>query len=226
MSASLVELLILVAIAAFLLYRLRSVIGTKTGHQNPSDYFGNGTGDAVGGPDNVVRLPSARDEGPEALLEGLVEPDSPQAEALTAMIHAEPGFEPREFVDGAKQAYEMILMAFEGGDTDTLRQFLADDVYNGFAEVIQRRDEENLTVEARFIGVRDAKVVDAMFTESDQVGEITLRFVGEMVTVVRNAQHEVVEGDPTESQKSIDVWTFGRQMGASDPNWRLVATGG
>lgn len=221
-----VELLILVAIAAFLLYRLRGVLGTKTGHNNPSDYVRDDTAE-VESSDNVVTLPGARaPKSAEAELDAVVGHSDPHRDALAAMIAVEEGFSPKTFLEGAKGAYEMILMAFENGDTDLLRQFLADDVYESFASVIEDRRDEGLTVDAKFIGIREATIDDARFDESDRMGEVTIKFVGEMITVVRNADHEVVEGDPTEVRRTSDIWTFGREMGASDPNWLLIATDG
>ena len=94
------------------------------------------------------------------------------------------------------------------------------------AAAIAARDEEGLMVEARFVGVKEARVFSAIFTEDTQEADIEVRFVGELVSVVRNAEHEIVEGDPNEIRRQTDLWTFTRRMGADDPNWLLTATGG
>lgn len=225
MNDQLLTLLILVAIAAVLLFRLRGVIGTRTGHDNPNDYFG--AKDARGG-DNVVRMPGAKgpDYDPAEDVSRFVDPESVTGQALIEMKRADRDFDVGEFLEGAKRAYEMILLAFEQGDKDALEPLLAEDVFEGFAQAIDARAAENLTVDARFIGVRGLDVVGATFDQTDGQGEVTIKFTGEMTTVVRNAEHEVVEGDPNEVRRQTDVWTFGRKMGASDPNWLLVATGG
>ncbi|MEO1689861.1 MAG: Tim44/TimA family putative adaptor protein, partial [Pseudomonadota bacterium] len=124
------------------------------------------------------------------------------------------------------QAYEMILMAFETGDMKTLRGLLSDEVYDSFAAAIRQRDEDGLTVEARFVGVKEARVFSAIYTEDTGEADIEVRFVGELVSVVRNAEHEIVEGDPAEVRRQTDLWTFTRRMGVDDPNWLLTATGG
>ena len=121
---------------------------------------------------------------------------------------------------------EDILMAFETGDIPALRPLLSDEVFESFAAAIRAREQEGLTVEARFIGVKEARIFSAIFTDDSREADIEVRFVGELVSVVRNAEHQVVEGDPTEIRRQTDLWTFTRRMGADDPNWILTATGG
>lgn len=120
----------------------------------------------------------------------------------------------------------MILMAYENGDTRTLRPLLSDEVYESFAAAIERRKSEGLTVDARFVGVREAKIFSAMFSEDTAEADVEVRFIGELVSVVRNAEHDIVEGDPNEVRRQTDLWTFTRKMGVSNPNWVLTATGG
>jgi predicted lipid-binding transport protein (Tim44 family) len=142
------------------------------------------------------------------------------------MKHAEPDFNVTEFVAGARQAYEWILMAFENGDLSEVQPFLSEDVYEAFLGVIAEREDKGLRVEANFIGVRETSVEDAAFDRATDEGEITVRFVGELTSVVRNDEGEIVEGNPNEIKKQRDVWTFARKLGTGDPNWKLVATGG
>ncbi|MEL6767333.1 MAG: Tim44/TimA family putative adaptor protein [Pseudomonadota bacterium] len=219
MSTQLVELLILGAVAAFILYRLRSVIGTRTGYEAPPDRFG--SSGAQGG-----------DDAGEPQLE--VVPDLPvddadipasARDAVAAMREAEPGFSLGEFLGGARQAYEMILMAYEEGNRDLLRDLLAPDVYRAFEGVIEERENEGLTVDARFIGVRDVRVESVTFDGETSEADVTIRFTGELITAVRDAENRIVEGDPNEIRRQTDVWTFSRVMGAPNPNWLLTATG-
>ena len=113
-----------------------------------------------------------------------------------------------------------------GGRTRALRPLLSDEVYQSFVAAIRQRETEGLTVEARFVGVKEARIFSAMFSEEDREADIEVRFVGELVSVVRNAEHQVVEGDPNEIRRQTDLWTFTRKMGSNDPNWVLTATGG
>lgn len=119
----------------------------------------------------------------------------------------------------------MILTAFEKGDLDSIRPFLSDDVEASFAEVIAAREREGLTIESNFVGLKEMVLQAATFTRGSEMAEITVRFVGELTSVVRNKAGEVVEGDPKSIKRQRDVWTFARKMGADDPNWQLVATG-
>jgi predicted lipid-binding transport protein (Tim44 family) len=144
---------------------------------------------------------------------------------MMAMKQAEPGFSVSEFLTGARGAYEMILMAFERGDLDSIRPFLNDEVEASFAQAINARERQGLTVEANFIGLRELAVAEAEFDSATRTAEITVRFTGELTTVVRNAGGEVVDGHPTSPKRQRDAWTFARRMGVQDPNWQLVATG-
>jgi predicted lipid-binding transport protein (Tim44 family) len=130
-----------------------------------------------------------------------------------------------EFLTGARGAYEMILMAFERGDLDSIRPFLNDEVEASFAQAINARERQGLTVEANFIGLRELTIAEAEFDTTSRTAEITVRFTGELTTVVRNGAGEVVDGHPTSPKRQRDAWTFARRMGVQDPNWQLVATG-
>ncbi|MEM1149396.1 MAG: Tim44/TimA family putative adaptor protein [Pseudomonadota bacterium] len=219
MSTQLVELLILGAVAAFILYRLRSVIGTRTGYEAPPEQY-------------RAQAPGAQDEAPERPIEPrpdvhLEDSDlsDDTRDAIAAMRDAEPSFSLDEFLGGARQAYEMVLMAYEEGNRDLLRDLLAPDVYGAFEGVIEERENEGLSVEARFIGVRDISVESATFDTETSEADVTIRFTGELITAVRDAENRVVEGDPNEIRRQTDVWTFSRVMGAPNPNWLLTATG-
>lgn len=218
MNGSLIQLLVLAGIAIFLILKLRSVLGTRDGFEKPPI------------PLEDVRPRVRRDF---EVIEGGVDRDitdhvpegSDAARALAAMKQAEPSFAVTPFLQGARTAYEMILMAFERGDLDSIRPFLSDDVAASFAEAIAQREREGLTIEASFVGMKELALQDATFDPTTSIGEISVRFVGEQTYVVRNKAGEIVEGSPREIRKSRDVWTFARKMGSDDPNWQLVATG-
>ncbi|WJY22461.1 Tim44/TimA family putative adaptor protein [Fontisubflavum oceani] len=219
MNSPFISLLVLAGIAVFLILRLRSVLGTREGFEKPPT-------PRVDPAANARRDFEVIDGGPDRDITDHVEDGSDAAKALAAMKLAEPGFSVSEFLGGARGAYEMILMAFENGDVDGLRPFLAEDVMETFETVIQQREEQGLSIDASFVGIRELALHDASFDRGTSTGEVSVRFVGELTSVVRNASGEVVEGDPTEIKRQRDIWTFSRQMGSSDPNWILVATGG
>lgn len=215
---SVIQLLVLAGIAVFLILKLRSVLGTREGFEKPPIPLDDLRPKAKrsfevieGGPDHDIV-----DHAPDG---------SDAAKALAAMKMAEPGFGVGDFLKGARGAYEMILMAFEKGDLDSIRPFLADEVEDSFAAAIAARERDGLSVEATFVGMREMALEGATFDRDSKTAEITVRFVGETTSVVRNKAGEIVEGSTSEIKRQRDGWTFARRMGVDDPNWQLVATG-
>ncbi|MDV7141286.1 Tim44/TimA family putative adaptor protein [Tropicimonas sp. TH_r6] len=221
MSAAVIQLLVLAGIAIFLILRLRSVLGTREGFEKPPLPVDESPEDRRGGRPDFEVIEGGVDHD----ITDHAEEGSPTAEALAQMKRAEPEFNVGEFLQGARGAYEMILMAFEHGDIDQVARFLNPDVHEAFSQVLQHREEQGLSVDANFIGLRELSLVRAEFEPATEMGEVTVRFVGELTSVVRNAEGEVLEGSETEIKRQRDVWTFARRMGAGDPNWQLVATG-
>ncbi len=216
---SLLQLLVLAGVAVFLVIKLRSVLGTRDGFEKPPV------------PLEDIKPKGRRDfevieGGPDRDITDHVADGSPAARALAAMKEAEPAFSVSEFLGGARGAYEMILMAFEKGELDRIRPFLSAEVEDSFANAIAARERDGLTVEATFTGLREMVLQDASFDAASRMGEITLRYTGELTSVVRNKAGAVVEGSPTEIKRQRDLWTFARKMGADDPNWQLTVTGG
>ena len=218
MQNSILQLLVLAAVAVFLILKLRSVLGTRDGFEKPPV------------PLDDVRAKPRRDfevidGGPDRDITDHVADGSPSAKALAAMKQAEPDFSVTTFLQGARGAYEMILMGFEHGDIARIRPFLSEDVGETFAAAIAARESEGLTVEANFIGLKEMSLHEASFDPASRIGEVTVRFLGEITSAVRNRAGEIVEGSATEIKRQRDTWTFARQMGSADPNWQLVATG-
>jgi predicted lipid-binding transport protein (Tim44 family) len=220
MDDTVIQLLVLAGIALFLIIRLKNVLGTRTGFEKPPAV------DAPAETGRVRRDFEVIEGGPDRDITDHVDDGTPSAKALAAMKLAEPGFNVTEFVSGARGAYEMILMAFENGDLAPVQPFLGEDVYDAMLSVVSEREDKGLKVDANFIGVRETQLTEAEFDRDTQEAQVTIKFIGEMSSVVRDQEGGVIEGDPNEIKRSRDVWTFQRVMGADDPNWRLVATGG
>jgi len=218
MNSPIVQLLVLAAIAIFLILRLRSVLGSREGFEKP--------------PVAVQESPVRRGRPELEVIEGRpdrdivdhVPEDSDAARALGSMKATDPSFSVREFLQGARAAYEMILMAFERGDLAPVKPFLSPDVYGAFAQVVEERHAKGYKVEATFVGLSELALRDATFDPSSREAEVSVRFMGEITSVVRDSAGQVVEGSPTAIRRQRDVWTFARTMGSSDPNWILVAT--
>lgn len=218
MNSSIIQLLVLAGVAIFLFIKLRSVLGTRDGYEKPPQ------------PLEDTRPRSKRDfevieGGPDRDITDLVPDGSPSATALAAMKKAEPGFAVGTFLQGARGAYEMILMAFDKGELANIKPFLAPDVFETFSDAVAQREKDGLRIESTFIGLREMVLHEATFDTATGEADIAVRFLGETTSLVRNAAGEVVEGSPTAVKKQRDIWTFSRRMGANDPNWHLSATG-
>ncbi|WP_227269163.1 Tim44/TimA family putative adaptor protein [Roseobacter weihaiensis] len=219
MNSPLIQLLVLAGIAVFLILRLKNVLGTRDGFEAPP---------------SKASLPDrgpARDfevieGGPDLDITDHVEENSPAAHALAEMKRIEPSFNVTEFLGGARGAYEMIVMGYENGELDNIQPFLAEDIYESFVDGVAAREDQNLTIEANFIGVREMKLVDATLDPETNEAELTIRFTGELTSAVRNSEGEIIEGSLTEVKRQKDTWTFSRDMGSDDPNWLLVSTDG
>ena len=218
MNSPLIQLLVLAGIAIFLILRLKNVLGTREGFEKPTAPK---QADRRSRPDFEVI-----EGGPDRDITDHVAEDSPQAQALTEMKRVEPAFSVTEFVQGARGAYEMILMGYELGNLDEIQPFLAEDVFETFVAGVAAREDQGLKIEAEFIGVRETAITDVRFDKDTNFAEITMRFIGELTSVVRDRGGDIVEGSPTTIKRQKDSWTFGREMGAADPNWRLIATDG
>jgi predicted lipid-binding transport protein (Tim44 family) len=216
-----IQIIILAGIALFLVLRLRSVLGTRDGFEKP--------------PGVPAPTPPARRDrsfevieggGPDPDIADFVDAEGPAGRALAAMKRVDPNFGVADFTHGARQAYEMIVMAYENGDLETLREFLSPEVYQPFAEAIEARQAKGYTVQADFVGIREVSLVDAHFDPATNEGDVTMRFLGELTSVVRDPEGKIVEGDPKEIKQQRDVWTFTRNMASDNPNWLLTGTGG
>lgn len=224
-----IDILFFAMVAAFIALRLRSVLGRRTGHERRRTGFPaprpNGAdpkADAKGGADNVVALPDRSSASTEAdpaiadLAEGNVKT------GLTQIRLADPAFDLNQFLAGARAAFEMIVEAYAAGEKDALRPLLADDVFAGFGGAIDQRRADGQTLDTQLIAIRDAEVVEAGMHDSR--ARISVRFSTEQVNVVRDAESNVVEGDPATAEEVVDIWTFERDTRSDDPNWALVET--
>lgn len=224
--------ILLLAVALVVFWRLRSVLGTRTGTEKPPfDLFGSKRNGPQDGPAPVSRLPEAapvpaNDTGdrdpPPPVWKGYAEDGSALASALGRMAENDPSFTPRSFVDGAKLAYEMIIEAFAKGDKPALKNLLSREVFDGFSRAIDARTGQGQRVESRFVGIDKATIQQASLT--GRKATITMEFVSELISATYDKAGQVVDGDPREIRQVTDVWTFERDVGSRDPNWKLVAT--
>ena len=213
------DIILLAMVAGFVIFKLRSVLGRRTGHERRRpDPFAEPVKSNDNG--NVVRLPErAADAG-----EPIEVPSSvgSMAAGIMRIKLADDRFDEREFLHGAKMAFGMIVESFAKGDVDALRPLLSRELYGGFAAAIETREKAGEVQETTIVTIRSADIVEASL--EDSIAKVTVEFVTEQVKVTRNAAGEVVDGDPDRIDILTDIWTFARDTGSPDPNWELVAT--
>ncbi len=217
-------------LAAFLVLRLRSVLGRRTGnekeHPGPfrrSEEAGDDqeTQEAPEKEDDKV-VPMRRRTAERQAVEEQGEAEESVAATLTRLQVADPRFEPNTFLEGAQAAFGMIIDAFARGDRETLRPLLAEDVYGDFESAISQREEADETLETTIHTLQSAEITDAEL--EGNMARLTVTFVSDQTNVLKDSRGHITEGDPSTTETVTDIWTFARDVTAEDPNWQLVAT--
>lgn len=224
--------IIFLALAVFIFLRLRSVLGQRTGRERPP-YDSYSARDAVrpSTNDNVVALPGRGGDVPQTPAEpvepterwkGIAEAGSAVATGLDAIAREDASFDAKQFIGGARAAYEMIVTAFAEGDRRSLKNLLSREVYDGFEAAISERESKGEKVETRFVSIDKSDVIGAELR--GRTAQVTVRFVSQLISVTRDRSGNVIEGSPEKITEVTDVWTFARDVTSRDPNWKLVAT--
>ncbi len=218
MGDQVIEILLFAGLALFLALRLWSVLGRRTGAERPPQVLRQAQpGQSQPQPGNVVPLGGR-------VIEARANPSGdPVQSGLDQIRAADPTFRLDAFVDGARHAFELIVKAYADGDTATLRPLVSDEVYDAFSEAIRNRLSVKETVDTRVVRLQDPEVLEAHL--AGRSAYVTLKFVSSQISVTRDADGKLVEGDPERAVEHTDNWTFSRNTRASDPNWALVSTG-
>jgi predicted lipid-binding transport protein (Tim44 family) len=226
--------IIFLALAVFIFLRLRSVLGQRTGRERPP-YDPYSARDAVRSPasEKVVTLPQRSADAAQRAAENATSPaerwkdvaesGSPVAAGLDAIATAEPGFDAKHFITGARTAYEMIVTAFAAGDRRQLRSLLSKEVFDGFDAAIAERERRSETAETRFVSI-DGSTVAAAELRNRTTAQITVRFVSKLISATRDRSGAVIDGSAEKVTDVTDVWTFARDISSRDPNWKVIAT--
>ena len=206
------DIIFFAMVAAFLVLRLRSVLGKRTGAERPPEQWP--APDDAGAA--VIDLAARR--------RSVAEPpaESPVGRGLAAIRAADRNFDLDGFLGGGRAAFEMIVSAFAAGDKAALQTLLAPDVYRHFAEAIDNRARNGETLTTDLVGIRSVEPVEARMDGT--FASVTLRIVSEQVNALRDHEGHVVEGSADKVIDVIDEWTFRRDTRSSDPNWALAAT--
>lgn len=214
------DIILFAMVAAFLVLRLRSVLGRRTGNERPRIDPISQRGQDREADSNVVDLPPRAADAKAPAVE--IDPSDPLAAGLARIGIADNAFDPAGFLQGSRAAFEMIVQAFANGDTATLRTLLADDVYENFAEAIRQRTDAGQALTTTIVGIRSADIVEADMDDRNAV--VTVKFVSEQVNVTHDSEGRVVDGDPNQVTDITDIWTFRRDTSVRDPNWKLAET--
>ena len=194
------DILILAVVAALVLLRLRSVLGRRTGHEKT----------------DTSRFAHEQPQKNK-------DEDAIKIQPTTNHKPKESGwFDKDDFLKGASNAYELIVTNFETGNKQALKPFLSDPVMKSFEEVIEQRKVNEEKVEFNFIGIESSEIVNKDLKSNPM--EITVRFISEMITCIKNSKDEVISGSLNQVQKITDIWTFAKNKNSNNPNWLLVAT--
>ena len=232
-----VSTIVFAIIAIFVVWKLWSVLGTRNGAERPpfDPSSGVNSGGAGARPQpmgQVVRLPTA--SAPAAAPSGVAapvgasrwtgfaEPGSNVAAGLDAIANADRSFTPEGFLGGARAAYEMIVTAFAAGDRATLANLLAPEVLDNFSKAIEARAARSETTTTTLVSIDSATFEDARLVGA--IAQISVRFAAKLISATRDKSGEVTEGSAEAVVDHLDIWTFARDTGSRDPNWRLSAT--
>ena len=190
-----VDIILLAMFAGFIILRLRNILGRRTGHQ--------------GKPKNryfSTEVGVLKDlENNEAIRTGNVDEEIK-----------------KQFLKGADIAYEQIITSFAKGDKKSLKGLLGKELYDDFSQVIDERNEKNLKYETTFIGIKSSKILE--FKKIENIYKVTVKFVSEIITCVRDKNNQIVEGNPDTIKTANDVWKFSKNMWSQDPTWYLINT--
>ena len=187
-----IDIILLGMIAGFIILRLRSILGRKTGHESKI---------YPGFAEKEFNIPKNE-----------VKPVKQNLEILE-------GKDKKEFLRGAEIAYESILTSFATGDLIKLKALLAPNMFSNFSEAIKVRNKNNIKSDFTFIGVKESsvekyeKVKDNLFA--------TVKFVAEVISVKRDKENKIIEGNPDKIKFVSDNWKFTRNVNQKSPNWYL-----
>ena len=190
-----IDIILLAMFAGFIILRLRNILGKKTGHQ--------GKPMAKYFPKGMAVLKDI--ENNEAIKAGNVDEEAK-----------------KQFLKGADVAYEQIITFFAKGDKKSLKNLLGEKLFNDFSEVIDDRKKKELKYETTFIGLKSSKILE--FKKIENVYKITVNFVSEIITCVKDKNTQIIEGNPDTIKTVNDVWKFKKNMWSQDPTWYLVET--
>jgi predicted lipid-binding transport protein (Tim44 family) len=219
-----VQIIVLAAVAFFLFWRLRSVLGSRQGFEKLNKNVDEKTKSSKINSNIDDKIIDIKSTNIDEEIADYVDENSEQFKTLSELKKVEDGWQVSHFVSGAKLAYEEILMAFENGDLNKIKKLSSKDVFTAFKEVIDDRNQKGLHVEATFGGVRDIRIKDVKLNKKNSEANITMVFQCDITYSIKDKNDKIIEGGPDKVKKQKDVWTFTRKMNSDIPNWYLTKT--
>ena len=212
-------IVILALVAVFVGLRLYSVLGERTGHEQPILKPADPEQADARVEPKVVTRPSMAGTPVEADDLAYLPTAGP---GIRALLAADQTFDVARFLDGSKAAYRMILEAFWKGDLEAMRPFVDAHVFQSFADAVEQRTKDGLVLDNRLVAIEQAVIASSELAGS--VALVTVRFEADIAAVTRNAAGDVVAGSLSDAVQTRDRWTFRRDVAQRDPNWLLVET--
>ena len=210
-----IDLVLFGMIAAFLVLRLRSILGRRTGFERTAQPPSPGS--AAPSPGPVIE---GKAEPAPSPARPLPDPASAPGQVLSRMESIDRSFSPAAFLDGAERAFRMIVEAYAAGNRDTLRRLLSDEMYHAFDEAIRAREAAGETQRTEIRGIQSAVIEAASLRGT--VADITVRFASDQISLVLGREGQIISGTDAVTEIT-DIWTFERDLAARDPTWRLMA---
>lgn len=204
-----IDILIFAVIAVLLVLRLRSVLGQRTGYEEPQDKQAQES--FADKPNAPIPFPKASDKSVKISGSG-----------LDILRRADRQFNENEFIQGATAAFKMILVAFAEGDQAQLKRLLSYELLQSFMQTIHDRTAAKETLEITVNNIREVSILNVEL--ADSVALITVHFHTTQTRIARDEHGDVTDDSDTEPREFIDIWTFERDLTLEDPNWKLAET--
>ncbi|MBV8397585.1 MAG: Tim44 domain-containing protein [Acetobacteraceae bacterium] len=217
-----IDLILFGMIAAFLVLRLRSILGKRTGFERPPQpYRPPQTPGAESKADTAPTIEGRAEPVPApASARALPDAGSPAGQALARIRNVDRTFDASRFLDGAEQAFRMIVEAFAAGNREVLRRLLSADTYRSFEAAIAAREAAGQTQRTEIRAIHGATIEAASLL--DKIADITVRFASDQINVTLGRDDAPVGGTDAVTEIT-DLWTFERDLSSRDPTWHLVA---
>ena len=204
-----IDIIIFAVIAIFLIFRLRSILGTKEGFEKSENRM-----HSESSTDNIINFKGKSSDNMSEPISG---------SGLKDLRKLDPTFKDEEFLNGAKAAFPLILSSFSDGDLGSLRRYVGFDLYEEFSSAIHQRDEAGEKLKINIEKINDIQLLDAEV--SDGIATVTVKFSSVQTRILTDVNDIEIEDDSMTNENIEDIWIFERDIRSKDPNWKLVETG-